>query len=323
MSHYRGKPEALALEQFLLDNAIHMEVGYLGGVIVNRRKLIERWGKWGISVVAAAVLVGSLSSMLWWHLYEGLSHSLLEALFLASVLTLTVDPFLKRRLVRDAARDIFHHVLGIDFAPEIRDAFQKALLGGKDYRVGTEIDAYAQRGEGNCVVLELEIRWTIVAAKRHDEYQQSLAWEEAENPTLLEVSVASESNPKVNYCEWNPPLTRNAEDPLVLEWKGPKIKLEKGDRLRSSAKYTVTGGIHDFSTFNFGAPAVNVLLRLRPSKGLSLSASRPDPGHAEGDLYSYDKVFVPGDHIQIRWKPNPSLAPPSTEKNSALTNTPE
>ena len=62
----------------------------------------------------------------------------LRNILVVPALTLAVDPLLKKRLIKDVSKDIFQHLLGIDFPPEIRDAFQKALPIRKQLRALAE-----------------------------------------------------------------------------------------------------------------------------------------------------------------------------------------
>jgi hypothetical protein len=63
-----------------------------------------------------------------------------EALFIAGVLTTIVDPFLKRRILREASKDIFYHLLGFDLPIELRDTLSDFLVENRFYRKDMEIE---------------------------------------------------------------------------------------------------------------------------------------------------------------------------------------
>ena len=73
-------------------------------------KLREYW----ITIVALVVLttIGFLFVM--FPREENRWHGLLEAIFIAAFLTVTVDPFVKKRLLKEASQDIFHHLIGVE-----------------------------------------------------------------------------------------------------------------------------------------------------------------------------------------------------------------
>jgi hypothetical protein len=65
---------------------------------------------WGIA--ALLIIVGGV--LLWRWPNPVVWHGLGEALIIAGVLTFVVDPFLKRRLLKEAAQGIFEHLIGFD-----------------------------------------------------------------------------------------------------------------------------------------------------------------------------------------------------------------
>ncbi|HLY59998.1 MAG TPA: hypothetical protein VKV95_04460 [Terriglobia bacterium] len=259
-----------------------------------------RW-PWLRMWMAALLLIAAALLLMWRIPSSQLVLTASDAILIAGILALIVDPLLKRDLVEDLANEIFQHLLGIDFPPDIRDTFQKALFGLETYREGTEIEASVAKLSENSVLLEVSLRWTIVAAKK-TEYQQGMAFEESERGRILQASVTVESNDKDSYSESHPTLTPKPDEPMVLEWKAKKkIVMRKKDHVSAYLKFTVTKGVHDFFTFNFSVPAINPRVRISAKDNLEINASLPD--QLNGNEYLYRKVFLPADHIQIRWKP--------------------
>jgi hypothetical protein len=62
------------------------------------------------------LLAGAVFLLTCYGLYAypegGKWHGVIEALFVAACLTLTVDPFVKTRVAREVNKDIFYHVIG-------------------------------------------------------------------------------------------------------------------------------------------------------------------------------------------------------------------
>lgn len=75
----------------------------------------------------------------------GVWHSASEAVIIASILTITVDPFLKRRLIKEASRDIFYHLLGFELPTEVRETLGEFISKTKDYRKDVRIDVNLTR----------------------------------------------------------------------------------------------------------------------------------------------------------------------------------
>src|SRR4051794_2107939 len=76
----------------------------------------------GPIVGAVLSLVGALGI---WRCPDSLGTSFSEAFLIAGILSLTVDLYLKRKLQEDTARDIFHHLLGINLPGDLKDKLQK------------------------------------------------------------------------------------------------------------------------------------------------------------------------------------------------------
>jgi hypothetical protein len=225
-----------------------------------------------------------------------------KALFIAGVVTVAVDPFLKRRLLKEASTDIFHHLLGFDLPVEIRESLRDFLFKNRYYRRNVIIDVHAETTPDGMV----EVTWTMhsdVVAVAATEYQQHASFEDAEQARILEASVTSASHPKLNYTERTPSLTPEKNEPMVSAWFGKKIKLKKGDELHSYLKFVTRGPRTGFSVTNFASSTINPRVKVSAGDDLEIYASQSD--QRTGDEYIYRKVFVPSDHIQIRWRPKP------------------
>jgi hypothetical protein len=257
-------------------------------------KVVERhWAK----IIAVFLLVvggvGLLSQR--WSLLT----SLCEAAFIAGILSLSVDPFLKRTLAKEASQDIFQHLLGFDLPIEIRDSLKKFLFSTEHYRKDVEIVAEIKRRSDNVVAVDMTADFTVVAAT-NCVYAPRFACELSENVSLKEVSVTGD-RPEVSYSHSNIPLVEKDDEHGVQEWIGSSIGLQKGESLRSHFRYTLERGARDFYVLYFGGPTISPRLRITCDESLECSASKAD--QKNGNEYVYRKVFVAGDHINVRWEP--------------------
>jgi hypothetical protein len=234
----------------------------------------------------------------------GFPHSLGEFLLLAGGLTITVDPYIKRKLQREAAEDIFHHLLGLDLPIEIRETLRDFLLRNRHYRRSAIIEVTVNPlANGTEVEVIVTMRAEVVAVAE-TVYEQHISFEEAERGTILEASVTSTSHPEKSYTIANPQLDPVADEPMVYGWTGVKIKLKKDECLSSFVKFRMQKPTHDFWMLNFGIATIHPTVRINGNTGLMVTASKAD--QVNGNECIYRKVFVSGDHIQIRWKPNES-----------------
>ena len=246
-------------------------------------------------LIAGAVLI-IISGCIWFipHL-ERLS----EALLIAGILTCTVDPFLKRRIIKESAKDIFQHLMGFDLPADIREKLRQLVVETKSYRTNMRISvALAKNSEG--VLVDIKINSTVTAAS-NTEYRQGLSGENKERIELLEASVTSNSNPALSYAIKDGKCNQNPDEPGVFEWKGKRLKLKKGDVVTSYIHYTVQKELSDFYILYFGAPVISPTLYILEHPGLEAHASKAD--QQNGAEYSYQRVFLVGDHLNVRWWP--------------------
>ena len=269
----------------------------------------DKWKAWIGPTIGAALVLCGIGGLTWpliagyfgwaWRPSETLV-DLCKAMFIAGVVTVTVDPFLKRRLLKEASTDIFHHLLGFDLPKEIRESLRDFLLKNRSYRENAVIDVHAQTASDGAVDVTWIMRWDVVAVTT-TEYQQHVSFEEADQGQILEASVTSTSHAKLSYTEKTPSLTPEKNEPMVFAWSGKKIKLKNGDVLHAYVKFVTRGPFTGYSVTNFAYSTINPRVKVSCSPDLEIYASQSDL--RSGDEYIYRKVFVPSDHIQIRWRP--------------------
>src|ERR1035437_3253873 len=71
----------------------------------------------------------------------GFQHALGEATLIAGLLTSSVDPFLKWKMQKEVAEDVFRNLLGFDLPQEIRDTLREFLESNRLYRRNVDIEA--------------------------------------------------------------------------------------------------------------------------------------------------------------------------------------
>lgn len=241
----------------------------------------------------ALILLGALGLL---KCPDDLGRRLGEAMFISGVLALTVDLYLKRKLQVDAARDIFGHLLGMSFPPQLRDRLQAFVFETKTYRINSIIDIQLEMAD-EAVELTIEGTSTVVAVS-DTVYEPHLWFEESVKGRLLRVSVTSTSKPDLSYSMTDVPLKASSEQ-MVWEWKGRKVSMQRGEELTTYAKYVVRRAREDYLMMVFGTPHINPRLRISGDTNLNFSVSAAD--QINGNEYLYRRVFLKGDHLAIRW----------------------
>jgi len=254
------------------------------------------WKDWiGVLAGLLLVLIGVMGLI---YCPNEVGRRLSDAFFIAGTVTIAVDPFLKRRLLKEASKDIFHHLLGFDLPLEVREALRQFLLENAVYSRNRIIEAKATKKNGD-VEVEWMVRSDIIAVAR-TKFKQNVSFEQTEHGQLLETSLTSTLHPNWNYDCKNPEITPVKDERTVLEWFGKEIKMQKGEQVSILARYTTRGPESGVAVHNFGTATINPRVRVS-SDDLEISASPSE--QRNGDEYIYQRVFLRGDHIQVRWKP--------------------
>jgi hypothetical protein len=112
-----------------------------------------KWKGWIGTGIGGLLIVAGVIGLIWRSIAEHFEWvccpsdvlvELWKAMFVAGVVTIAVDPFLKRRLLKEASTDIFHHLLGFDLPLDIRETLRDFLFKNRSYRRNVIIDVRAE-----------------------------------------------------------------------------------------------------------------------------------------------------------------------------------
>jgi len=258
----------------------------------------DRLNDWRGAVVGCVLLLLGLSGLLLCPSIRGQRVS--EAVMIAGLLSIVVDPFLKKRLVKEASKDIFHHLLGFELPVQIRERLRDIVLKTDLYREDLRITCAFTETDDKMIRIEFETSYEVVNPT-HDvlEFHQLLDFEKAENARLNRISC---DQARKGYGK-TATLTFNDESDL-FEYKGKGIKIEPSGtkkRYRFSADYSVEGfPVPGFHVQMFKYPTIGLTVRIR-NRPPSLIIST-DIGSGDEGQWTSDRLFMPGDHFNIRWE---------------------
>jgi len=264
---------------------------------------IEKW--WEdffarVPVKYISICLGAVGAFLLWKFPEGyLRHALGEAAVIAALLVLFVDPFLKARLLREASKDIFHYLLGFDQQPEIKERLKRLVFDTKLFR--TNFNArYKLVPEADFMRIEFEYDFELInPTEEAIDFPLKIDCERAENPNLISLALISSEK---NYL-WHPKLEPKNDEPEVLQGFAEVVKIQpasKGVSYRYSGKCSLQYPLSFYYAQHFGYPTIGVTVTIECPASFEASAA-PTPAH-EGNVWRYERLFMPGDHINIRWK---------------------
>jgi hypothetical protein len=259
-------------------------------------KLIERTPVKYISLV----LGGFGAALLWRYPAGYFRHSLGEASVIAALLVLLVDPFLKARLLREAARDIFHYLLAFDQQPEIKERLKRLVFDTKLFRKNFSA-RYTFVPQVDSMRIDLEYDFELVnPTEEAIDFPLKIEFEKAEYPRVDFLTLVSSEK---SY-KWEPKLEPCKDDPWVLQGFGEAVKIQpasKGVSYRFSGRCSVKYPSSFYYSQHFAYPTIGVTVTISAPESIDVSAA-PTRAH-EANIWRYEKLFMPGDHVNLRWSP--------------------
>jgi len=292
---------AESLEPILLGNAIQRQVQPMAqspsnfSLEARWEKLIERTPVKYISLVLGAV--GGL--LVWKFPADYFLHSIGEAAVIAALLMLLVDPFLKARLLKEAARDIFEYLLGFAHQPQLRERLRRLVFDTKLFRKNFNA-RYKLIPQADFIQIDMEFDFELVNPTQETlEFEYKIDFEQAENPRLDSLTLISSEK---SY-EWRPTLQSKEDEPSVLQGFADPVKIHpasKGISYRFGGRCAVSYPLSFYYAQHFGYPTIGVTVTIEHPQTLEVDAA-PTPAH-EGSVWRYERLFMPGDHINIRWR---------------------
>ena len=248
----------------------------------------------GVFLLAAGTLASLKPEWFYW-LKPELLRSLSDALLVAGILTLLVDPFIKGRLYKEVSAGTFQYLLGFTQPPEIQDAMR---------RLAFETKVYARDLRMNCTITredERSVRLRILSSVRIEnptaqtaEYEPFLAFEEAEKPSVDHITIGSKDETRAFPANLKPEVGK----PEMLVQHTDRIILGPKESITVEHQYSMVLPEAFFQVHYFGTRTIGVTLFV-VAPGFDVCT----------DLdWERPTLYMIGDHVTIRWKPSGSTS---------------
>jgi hypothetical protein len=260
-----------------------------------RNKFWKFWRQWsGFVVGAFLILVGTLILILW---QQNIVRDFGTAFLISGVLTVTVDPYLKGKAQREAALDIFQHMLGFRLPDKIQDRLKHIVETTEWYRANSVIHCVASES-GENVFFDIEQEFEIVNATQHTlAFRPIMEFERTEYPLLRRVICFD-----VTEYGKDAALKPDPNEPKALAYYGEPLNIEPTGKRRFKyeyrVQYPVASGVF---AVHFKYPTIGLSLTVKSADSLKITASRAE-FECPGEWRYADKLFMPGDHTEIRWE---------------------
>jgi hypothetical protein len=255
---------------------------------------LERYGAYvfGPLLIISSYLVNRYARP---HFQSHFTDDLVVALLIAGILTLTVDPFIKRQARREATRDIFHHMLGFTLPNIIREKLQHTVEQTKLYRENMS-QHIVMREEGEVVVFDVEMEFEVVNPTTHTLcFPPLLQFEKGEKAVLKSVFCFGESN--------NEPVKLSpAPGGLgAVEYRGKGVKITARGRRKFKYEFAVQYPTAlGFWYPNFGSPTIGFSLTIKSPDNFRVIATKGE-FEAPGEWRYPNRLWMPNEHFEIVW----------------------
>ena len=218
------------------------------------------------------------------------------ALLIAGILTLAVDPFIKKLARREAARDIFHHILGYKLPPSIRERLEEIVRDTKLYR--EEVTKRIEMSEdGDFVVFDVEMEFFVVNPYRHDlGFEPLIQFENGERGKIKRIIHFGDTSYGQD-AEAKPVGNLGAS-----EYRGEPVLISSGNREEFKYEYRVMFPADlGFWFPNFVLPTIGLSLTIKHPDSFNVKATDTQVPCPEGEWKYPTKLWMQGEHIEIVW----------------------
>jgi hypothetical protein len=261
---------------------------------------------WVITVGAilggAVLIAATILSQFYGHaIIRELARAIGEALFIAGFISVTVDQFVKGRLLKETSRDISKYLIGYNLPPEVQDRIHH-LMGTTVIRRDFRQSYKLERIDG-------QLRATICGeyniencSNSEQEYTPGLHLEKHENPTMIEFRCDSADK---NAVDRKIGGTQDSHDVVSFFLKTFKVQpVGSGLTYRVSYKFSRPVRDADSDLLAFNGPTIGVTITAECPDDLNFDAG--DATIQTANRWEFKVLYIEGQHLHPRWFPKPS-----------------
>lgn len=230
--------------------------------------------------------------------------SVAHAFIIAGILSLTVDQFVKERLLRELTKDVSYYLIGYELPNEIRDRIHDIMgtaLVRHDYQ-----QRYRLAADGSQVRAEVELTWEIVNySSTPRTYVPGLYFDRNERPDIQGLSCHSIDKAAAFTMTGDKLKKRIEYDGDSVKVKAKDIRIQprsSGIKYRIFMRYAVTPSV-PLDITAMAMPTIGVMVLIQRPEGLrtrieAMTTATVD----EGDRWECRQLFMPGEHFTLKWE---------------------
>jgi len=269
---------------------------------------VRLWKEVGFFVLCW-VLVAAGVTVLWKYPHDWPQHELAisvsHALVVAGILGLTVDRFVKYRLLKEVATDVSKYLIGYELPKEVQDRIHDIMATAivrfnyeQRYRLFEDND-----GE---IKAEVQLSYDVENwSGTPRSYTPELYFDKHERATIVEVGCHTTDGKAQFFLTGEALRPFIREDTDSLRASGDHVAIQPrstGVRYRVFQKYFLKPSV-PLDITAFGKPTIGVTVIVDHPETLRcrLVAMAPTTVHI-GNRWELRQLFMPGEHITLKWE---------------------
>jgi hypothetical protein len=244
------------------------------------------------------------------YLRSQFSESLGDALVIAGILALTVDYYLKNRVLREVSADVSKYLIGYQLPGEVQDRI-KGLLQTAWVRRNCNV---------RCRLTELHdkpghVRLDVTISDEMENitnetlpYTDTLEFEKHDPERIVELRCDSEDKRASYYltgAALNDAIKEKKDEYGVMVAQGKRIRIppvrQAKHKYRFTAKYEVTYPENYSDLVSFKWPTIGVSIEFECPDTFRITASQPADFESH-NRWDYKRLFLHNDHVRFRWE---------------------
>jgi hypothetical protein len=235
-------------------------------------------------------------------------HSLGHAFIIAAILAVSVDQYIKERVLREVTLDVSKYLVGYRLPEEVQDRIRELMQSRWirrkfEVRVGFSEVAGGKKLRGDLHISEEVQNIT----SEYLEYQDKIEFEKHEPCTLLELQCDTEDAGCSYHLAGEELKKMTSESGGRLITTGKLVKIPPaaqaiGRAYRFRARYEFVHPSPNSETLSFDLPTIGVVIEITDAPRGYIFRVTPPADLISYNRWEYKRLFLPGQHIKIVWE---------------------
>lgn len=243
------------------------------------------------------------------YLDQAFAHSFGDALIIAAILSITVDVYLKERVLKEVSSDVSKYLIGYRLPEAVQDRI-RALLQTRWIRRNCSVrlrlsEIAAKPGH---VKIEMVVSKDLENITTEEAgFQDTYTYEKHMPEKILEMRCDSPDISAQYQIDGAGHAKEKTDEPGVMQALGRVVKIPPvhealGRYYRFTTRYEAEYPENYSDILSFDLPTIGVIVEAECPPGYRVSATPADV--TTPNRWEYRKLFLPGEHIRFRWESN-------------------